>query len=59
MKYMKRVIAILLCLTFIICSAVDTVPINAADSVNRNVMIASFKKNKLKYVNSDFNYNYK
>ena len=56
---MKRVIAILLCLTFIICSAVDTVPINAADSVNRNVMIASFKKNKLKYVNSDFNYNYK
>lgn len=56
---MKRVIAILLCLTFIICSAVDTVPINAADSVNRNVMIASFKKNKVKYVNSDFNYNYK
>lgn len=56
---MKRVIAILLCFVFLFYSAVDTVPINAAENANRNVMIASFKKNKVKYVNSDFNYNYK
>lgn len=56
---MKRVIIFLLCLLVIFDCSTSLLIVNAADHSNKTVIIASINKEKIKYVKSDFNYNYK
>ena len=56
---MKRVIIFLLCLLVVFDCSTSLLIVNAADHSNKTVIIASINKEKIKYVKSDFNYNYK
>lgn len=56
---MKRIIIFLLCLLVVFDCTTNIVPVNAANNPNKTVIIASINKTRIKYVKSDFNYNYK
>lgn len=56
---MKRIVIYLICFTLIFSSMIISNYDTTSAATEKNVILSSLRKNKIRYVKSDFNYNYK